>query len=165
MRQKNIWTRRPISERLISSVCLPPEPHLLRQRRLPIRFAAAHTASSGKSKKKGRGAAEHTGGWVNGTYDPQFCDFMVDNVATDGGTKLKWANRLIEDGYPALQSPWIILIDRQQGAVKQLHHRGFKSVIVIYNLLDVAFAFGELELWPKNVVRLVEKEIAEHQFA
>ncbi|MDO8567060.1 MAG: hypothetical protein Q7R58_02835 [bacterium] len=107
--------------------------------------------------------------WVNGeTSGPpnldKFTFWTVDNVATDGETKFEAAKRLEEDGYPSKDMPQVIFIDRQQGAVARLKTASFKRVVVCYNMLDITFVYGELGIWPKAVVKLVEKEIADHQF-
>lgn len=115
-------------------------------------------------QKTTHGATEHRGGWVVGKYDPKkWRYFPLDNVTTDGGTKETWAPRLQEDGFPSYDLDWMILVDRQQGALKRLSALGFKSVIVVYNLLDITYAFEKMELWPKVAVKQVEKEIADHQ--
>ncbi|MEJ0021535.1 MAG: hypothetical protein WDN47_03030 [Candidatus Doudnabacteria bacterium] len=104
-------------------------------------------------------------GWVNGRPDPRQRYWMVDNVATDGKSKLEAAEKLEADGYPAKQMPCLIWADRQQGAVPRLEAAGFEHIIVIYNLLDIAFALGELGIWPKEMVKAVEDEIKAHQFS
>jgi len=104
--------------------------------------------------------------WVNGRPDPdKHCYWLVDNVATNGESKLEAAKKFALDGYPLkAQTPVMIFVDRQQGAVKRLLQEGFKRVEVVYNLLDITFALSELGLWPKKVVRKVEEEIHAHQF-
>jgi len=108
----------------------------------------------------------HKKSWINGrpdTINHQY--WWVDNVVTDGDSKITAAKRGLEDGYPAWEMPCLIYIDRQQGALPRLKAAGFRRVHVVYNLLDITFAFGELGLWPKSTVAAVEKEIAEHQFS
>lgn len=103
--------------------------------------------------------------WVNGRPDlgrQQY--WMVDNVATNGKSKQEAAEKLEADGYPAKQMPCLIWIDRQQGAVPRLKAAGFEQVIVVYNLLDITYAFGVMGLWPKSAVTAVEKEIKAYQF-
>ena len=105
-------------------------------------------------------------GFVNGAYQPKvFRDFVLDNVATDGGTKIDAVPKFLSDGFPAYDLDWIIFVDRQQGALGRLAKAGFKSVLVVYNLLDLTFAYEKLGLWPAHAVQMVEKEIADHQFA
>jgi orotate phosphoribosyltransferase len=100
--------------------------------------------------------------WINGKPDLERHDYwLVDNVATDGQSKLEADKKAIEDGYPA-RLPCLIFVDRQQGALGNLKQNGFQRVEIIYSLLDLTFAFGELGLWPKETVGLVEREIAEH---
>ena len=59
--------------------------------------------------------------------------------------------------------PWLIFIDRQQGAVERLRSLGFNRISVALQLLDITFVFGELGLWPKSAVQAVEEEIRAHQ--
>jgi orotate phosphoribosyltransferase len=103
-------------------------------------------------------------GWVNGRPDARQHYWLVDNVATDGQSKLEAAKKLEADDYPAKNMPCLIWVDRQQGAVPRLKAAGFEHVIVVYNLLDITFALGELRIWPKETVKAVEEEIAAHQF-
>lgn len=105
------------------------------------------------------------GGWVNGKPDLEKHRYwIVDNVATDGATKIEAISKLNDDGYPALEMPVLICVDRQQGAVERLKKAGFKEVYVLFHLLDITHVFGELGWWPKEAVAAVEKEILEHQF-
>ncbi|MDP2641944.1 MAG: hypothetical protein Q8P21_01470 [bacterium] len=104
-------------------------------------------------------------GWVNGRPDHSRQRYwIVDNVATDGATKIEAATKLMADEYPAYQMPVLIYVDRQQGALQRLKNEGFEDVRVVFNLLDLTFAFGELELWPKSAIARVEEEIRAHQF-
>ncbi len=100
--------------------------------------------------------------WVTGAPAPsRHTYWLLDNVATDGKSKLEAEKKLIEDGYPP-KPPLLIWIDRQQGAVKDLAEDGFTRIVVGYNLLDLAYAYGELKLWPRETIKLVEDEIAAH---
>lgn len=116
--------------------------------------------------KKSHGANDR---WVNGEAKgppdlQKFTFWTIDNVATDGKTKIDGAAQLGEDGYPSKEMPQYILIDRQQGAVKRLLAAGFERIVVGYHLLDITYLFRELRIWPANVLKLVEQEIAAHQF-
>ncbi|MEX1997844.1 MAG: hypothetical protein WEA04_04190 [Candidatus Andersenbacteria bacterium] len=127
----------------------------------PDRLIVCHRVMREVLKKHG---AHHT--WVNGKPDlSRHAYWTVDNVATDGQTKVEAAEKLTEDGYPAKQMPCLIFVDRQQGAIARLQAEGFDKIVVVFKLLDVAYALGELEHWPKKVVTAVEKEIREHQFS
>ena len=118
-----------------------------------------------REQLKAHGSGQHRGTWVNGRPDLLRHQYwIVDNVATDGKTKIENAPRLIEDGYPAHQMPVLICVDRQQGAIKRLRDEGFERIHVAYELLDITFAFGEMDLWPKSAVAAVEEEIRQHQF-
>lgn len=103
--------------------------------------------------------------WVNGEFDDYHTFWGGDNVVTDSRSKIEAADKLTESGYPALEMPWLIVVDRQQGGIRRMEEHGFKRIVVVYNLLDIAFAMGELTLWPKEVVGQVEEEIKAHQFA
>ena len=102
--------------------------------------------------------------WVNGEPQPQRHTYWtIDNVVTDGGSKIKARERLEESGYPVKIMPTLVFVDRQQGGIKIMEQRGFARVVVVYKLLDLTFAFGEMNLWPKGAVKLVEREIKAHQ--
>lgn len=103
--------------------------------------------------------------WVNGEPRTNLHTYWtVDNVITDGRSKLEATNRFSASRYQVTKMPHLIFVDRQQGGVKKIEQAGFARIVVVYRLLDLAFAFGELKLWPKNRVRSVEKEIEAHQF-
>ncbi len=102
--------------------------------------------------------------WVNGEADPDHTYWIIDNVVTDGASKFEANERLRESGYPVDDMPSIVFVDRQQGGIQKMKAGGFKRIIVAYELLDLTFAFGELKLWPKNMVKAVEEEISAHQF-
>lgn len=107
--------------------------------------------------------AHHT--WVNGKPDPCHSYWLVDNVATDGQSKIEAAEKLTQDGYLIEEVSCLIFIDRQQGAIPRLKKETkFKQIVVVYNLLDITYALGELGLWPKDSVKAVEEEIKAHQF-
>jgi orotate phosphoribosyltransferase len=119
-----------------------------------------------KEKPKDYGAHK---GWINGKADDQWKHYvLVDNVATNGDTKIEATEKLKQDGYfggpDSNDRPSVFIwVDRQQGAVNNLHAAGFRQVLIGYNLLDLTYAYGELGLWPKSAVEAVEKEIREHQ--
>lgn len=114
--------------------------------------------------KKDHGAAEHRGGWFLKYKPEKFRYFILDNTVRDGETKRIWIQRLLEDGYPAYDLDWMILVDRQQGGVEGMQRLGLKSVIVLYYLLDIVFVYGQLGLWTKEQVAQIEQEIKAHQF-
>jgi uridine monophosphate synthetase len=111
-----------------------------------------------REAKKDYGAHRN---WVNGTYNPESLYFTIDNVITDGASKLEAIGRLEEDGYPAKAMLHLSLIDRQQGGIQNLRDAGYRAE-AIFNLLDLAWAFGELGLWNKERVHAVEDEIEAH---
>ncbi len=136
----------------MASVQLRGESH---ERLLPIFFRVM------RESKKQHGAHQK---WIEGDYTPSHRYWLVDNVATNGESKLKAADRAEEDGYPSRQMPCLIWIDRQQGAVPRLQAAGFGKIVVVYNLLDITFAFSEMGLWPDSAVVAVKEEIRAHQF-
>jgi len=102
--------------------------------------------------------------WVNGPPQPELHTYWtLDNVVTDGGSKFEAAERLNENGYLVQEMPSLVFVDRQQGGIQKMEQRGFTRIVVAYRLLDLTFAFGELELWPKEAVKSVEEEIKAHQ--
>lgn len=103
--------------------------------------------------------------WVNGAFDERHTFWFVDNVVTDCKSKLEARDRLAESGYRVDEMPSLIVVDRQQGGVQNMEKEGFKRIVVVYRLLDIAYAMGELGLWPKDVVKSVKDEIAAHQTA
>ncbi|MDO8557673.1 MAG: hypothetical protein Q7S09_00580 [bacterium] len=114
--------------------------------------------------QKWYGAHQHS--WVNGKPDlARHTYWMVDNVATDGQSKIEATEKLAQDGYPVNDMPCLIFIDRQQGAIAQLERAGFRRIVVVYNLLDITYALGEIDIWPKSMVSAVEEEIHAHQFS
>lgn len=113
-----------------------------------------------KEQPKDHGAHK---GWINGKPKGEHSYWLVDNVATNGDSKLVARGKMRADGYPDPDGV-IIWIDRQQGALGRLAKDGFSRILVAYNLLDITFAYGEMGLWPKTAVQAVEKEIEAHQF-
>ena len=105
--------------------------------------------------------------WVNGRPDESRHRYvLLDNTDTDGQTKSETIPRLAHDGYAAKNMPLIIVIDREQGGVQRLERLElFERVVVMYNLLDIVFAFGALKLWSPEAVKAIEEEIRTNQFA
>lgn len=102
--------------------------------------------------------------WVNGDPRPDFHTYWtVDNVVTDGKSKFEASERLRESGYPVEEMPSLVFVDRQQGGIQNMEKAGFKRIVVAYKLLDLTFAFGELNLWLKSAVKAVEEEVKAHQ--
>ncbi len=105
--------------------------------------------------------------WVNGRPDEKRHRYMlIDNTDTDGETKIDTVPKLAHDGYAAEHMPLLIVIDRGQGGVQRLERlKIFERVVVMYHLLDIVFAFGELKLWPWETVKAIEEEIRTSQVA
>lgn len=94
--------------------------------------------------------------WVDGRPDfKKHLYITVDNVVTDGGSKLEAGQRLIEDGYPAKKMHQIIFVDRQQGAIKNMKKAGYKNTEVIFNLLDITYVYRKLGLWSSESIKKV----------
>lgn len=116
-------------------------------------------------QKTGHGDKAHQESWVNGKTDPSRHTYVdTDNVVTNAESKFKARKRLGANGYPLEEMPSLIFADRQQGGIQLMEKAGFKRIIVVYKLLDLTYAFGEMELWPKEAVKQVEYEIKAHQF-
>lgn len=112
-----------------------------------------------REKRKGHGAHQ---GWVNGAPDLAnhfYC--VVDNVVTDGQSKIETAERLLEDGYPAYEMPQIILVAREWKVVEELKKRGFKHVIVLFTLKDIINGFKGRGYWTPEMANTALSEFAE----
>lgn len=112
-----------------------------------------------RETKKKHGAHQ---GWVNGKPDLAkhlYC--VVDNVVTDGQSKIEIAERLLEDGYPAYDLPQIILVARDWKVVEELKKRGFKHVIVLFTLKDIINGFKERGYWTEEMAKQALSEFAE----
>lgn len=102
--------------------------------------------------------------WVDGKPDHDRHEYwLIDNVATDGATKIEAIPKLEQEGYRPHEMPALIFVDRQQGAKTRLLQAGFPAVVSCFNLLDLTYAMGELGEWPKDTVKAVEDEIQQHQ--
>ena len=102
--------------------------------------------------------------WVNGDPNPlRDTYWIVDNTVTDGRSKLDARDRLKESGYPVDDMRHLIVIDRQQGGITKMENSGFRDIVVVYNLLDLTYAFGEMGLWLKERVQAMEEEIKANQ--
>lgn len=115
-----------------------------------------------REELKGHGAHPD---WVNGKPQADITCWTVDNVVTDGKSKLEARDRLLESGYPVGDMPSLVFMDRQQGGIANMEQAGFRNIVVAYNLLDVTYALGELGLWPKDAVQAVGEEIKAHQLS
>lgn len=100
---------------------------------------------------------------VNGRPDPaRHVYATIDNVVTDGESKIEAAKLLREDGYPADDMIHVILVDRGNGGVERLRREGLK-VVVIFNLTDLIEVFVESERWSPAQAQALKDEIAAHQ--
>lgn len=112
-----------------------------------------------RAERKTHGA--HTT-WVDGGCRRDDLHVLLDNVMTNGQSKLEARQRLREDGLSE-GAELVVLVDRQQGGMQRVLGE-FSRVTVLYHLLDLTFALGELDYWPKSLVGAVEEEIRGHQF-
>jgi len=118
--------------------------------------------------QKDHGKGSHVGTWMIGTPEPQKHRYgLVENTVTSGKSLLeKGIKRLQSDGYPLDDLMNFVLIDRQQGGVRMLQDKGH-SITSLYQLMDVAAAFVQLEIegWNSDRVEAIKAEIEAHQVA
>lgn len=102
--------------------------------------------------------------WIDGRPDFKKHRYIsIDNVITDGGSKIEAAEKLDSDGYPGKEIDQIIFIDRGQGGPQLLKQKGFKELEIIFELSDITYVYRELKLWPEEAIKKVEEEIKAHQ--
>lgn len=102
--------------------------------------------------------------WVDGRPDFKKHRYIaIDNVITDGGSKLEAIEKFDSDGYPGKDLDQIIFIDRGQGGLELLVQKGLKVPEIIFKLSDITYVYKELNLWPTESIKKVEEEIALHQ--
>ena len=90
-------------------------------------------------------------GWVDGTPDTgKYLYCPVDNCLTDGMSKREMSARLMEDGYPAYDLPWIILVDREEGGIARMQESGLTNVRVVFTLRDIIEGFKQYGFWEKE---------------
>jgi len=99
--------------------------------------------------------------WVNGDPDvTRHTYWFVDNVVTDGKSKLDARDRLHESEYPAYSMPSLIVVDLQRGGVQNMKMRGFPRIVVGYQILDICFVLTKLGLWPAERFVALDYEIS-----
>lgn len=102
--------------------------------------------------------------WVDGIPDPSRQRyFVVDNVATSSKAMSQAIRRLCADGYPVKSMDYILLVDRQQGAVENLTQQGYR-VRVVYPILDILAWFVRDGLWTQAQFHLIEDELRANQY-
>jgi orotate phosphoribosyltransferase len=107
----------------------------------------------------------HKGKWVNGPPDhTRQIYWGIDNAVTSGKELMRYAERIEGDGYQFRQMHYMILVDRQQGAISRLEQAGFQHLTVVYRLLDIVFAYTQMRIWPKETFKAIEEEIRVNQF-
>ncbi len=116
-----------------------------------------------RQKLKPHGAHHN---WIDGRPDIEKHRYIsIDNVITDGGSKIEAAEKMDNDGYKAKEIDQIIFIDREQGGTQMLVEKGFKAPEIIFKLSDITFVFKELGLWSEESVQKVQSEIKAHHFS
>lgn len=111
-------------------------------------------------REKLKDHGEHLG-WVNGFPNINHFYILLEGAITTGKSVGIACQRISDSSYPDM--PVVILIDRQQGGLQNLQARRLKA-FVIYNFLDIVFAFDKLGLWPEDMVQRATQEINENQF-
>ncbi len=111
-----------------------------------------------RTKKKAHGRSENQR-WVDGEPRDDEIYFTVDNVITDGKSKLKAIGRLREDGYPVEGMTHIILIDRKQGGVERLAKRGYR-VVTLLELPTIVESLVMRGTWPMERLERYREELA-----
>ena len=115
-----------------------------------------------RSKPKDYGGKP--GRWVEGAVDTAtFRDIQFDNVVTDSGSKAEANERMFADGFTIDELDAMVFVDRQQGGLEAMRKMGYRHVHANYFLLDMADAFGKLELWTADAVEKVRREITDNQ--
>ena len=110
-------------------------------------------------QKKQRGAYPHR--WTDAPPDySKYFYATLDNVIKIGGSKEENAEHLREDGFDPEAMTHIVLVDYGLGAVERLREVGL-NVHALYDLDDLIFAFGKLELeaWPLEKVTAARQEL------
>jgi len=109
--------------------------------------------------KKAHGKGENQR-WVDGFPQDDEDYASVDNVVTDGQSKLDAIERLREDGYPVEQMLHIILIDRKQGGIEKLNALGYRTATRM-DLPTVVRGLVLMGFWPKERLERYLAERAE----
>lgn len=94
--------------------------------------------------------------WINGRPGKHHFYCLIDNAITTGTSLLSAHRKAEESGYPAMLST--VLVNRQQGGLGELGRNGI-NVFSVYNLLDLIYAFGKLDLWPEGKIAKIKQEI------
>lgn len=104
--------------------------------------------------------------WIARTPDTSlFCDIQFDNTVTDKGSKDLATAHMIEDAMDMNDVIGMVFTDRQQGGLKAMESLNYRLVHANYFLLDMTYAFQELNRWPSDAAERVEREIKENQIA
>lgn len=85
--------------------------------------------------------------------------WLLDNTVTDAQTKREALTRLGRDGYKPADISALVLIDRQQGGLEAMQQMGFRRVVALYSVLDIAAEFERIGHWSRARVRAVKEEI------
>ena len=112
-----------------------------------------------RTEKKGHGVHHR---WVDGRPRDDEIYYSVDNVITDGQSKIEAIERLQEDGYPVEKMAHIILIDRKQGGVEKLRQQGL-TVITLLELPAIVEMLVARGTWPQERLELYRAEMSAYQ--
>jgi len=112
-----------------------------------------------RTEIKAYGRAENRR-WVDGEPRDDELYYTVDNVITDGQTKLEKIAQLREDGYPTETMTHIIVVDRKQGGVETLRACGHK-VITLVDLPDIVEAHVTQGTWGPDRLKRYRAEQVE----
>ena len=102
-----------------------------------------------------------TGKLIEGAFNPGETVVVLDDVITDGASKIEVIKPLEDAGLKVKDV--LIILDREQGGAQILAEAGYKlhSLMTLSGALDALLASGKIE--PDMVAR-VREFIAEHQF-
>lgn len=98
--------------------------------------------------------------WVDGEPRSDEYYVTVDNVITDGQSKLEAIARLREDGYSVKKMLHLIFVDRNQGGMETLRTIGYNAVACIA-LPTVVLGLVEQGFWPRERLECYQIERAE----
>lgn len=103
-----------------------------------------------------------TGKLIEGEYKPGETVVVLDDVITDGASKIEAIKPLEEAGLKIIDV--LIILDREQGGAGILAKHGYKlhSLMTLSGALDTLSKAGKID---ESMVSRVREFIAEHQFA
>ncbi|OGY29909.1 MAG: hypothetical protein A3J50_01675 [Candidatus Woykebacteria bacterium RIFCSPHIGHO2_02_FULL_43_16b] len=106
--------------------------------------------------KKAHGTT-HT--WVDGEPNERTHYWLIENATTTGDSVVDALEKLEEDGYKPERFSLIILVNRNSTALERLSKRGFKRIIVVYELVDLVEEFIARGFWDEYVRGILESDL------